>query len=121
MRAKAYRVYLRWWCSGQVVNLTRNPPVFSPLASLVLIYRPTEGMKGCVNLAQPWNRTPDLWCGSVMCYHSAIELPNGYYRYTKKKHKRTVSGLVWKFEERTSAQVSSLSLNRDFKYEDRRQ
>ncbi|GFV28861.1 hypothetical protein TNCV_1545551 [Trichonephila clavipes] len=34
-----------------------------PEASLVLIYRPNvAGMKGRVDLAQPVNRTPDLWC-----------------------------------------------------------
>ncbi|GFY17405.1 uncharacterized protein TNCV_658181 [Trichonephila clavipes] len=33
--------------SDQVVILTRNPPVFSFEASSVLIYRSTEGKKGC--------------------------------------------------------------------------
>ncbi|GFX41415.1 hypothetical protein TNCV_3489561 [Trichonephila clavipes] len=30
-----------------------KPPVFSPQASLILFYRPIEGMKGSVDLAQP--------------------------------------------------------------------
>ncbi|GFT05146.1 hypothetical protein TNCV_531851 [Trichonephila clavipes] len=39
-----------------------RPSVFRPEASLVLIYRPNvAGMKGRVDLAQPVNRTPDLW------------------------------------------------------------
>ncbi|GFW14546.1 hypothetical protein TNCV_2358701 [Trichonephila clavipes] len=39
-----------------------RPSVFKPEASLVLIYRPNvAGMKGRVDLAQPVNRTPDLW------------------------------------------------------------
>ncbi|GFV91033.1 hypothetical protein TNCV_1249151 [Trichonephila clavipes] len=37
-----------------------SPPVLSLQASLVLIYRPTEGMKGLVDLAQPEDRTSDL-------------------------------------------------------------
>ncbi|GFU04437.1 hypothetical protein TNCV_1080051 [Trichonephila clavipes] len=38
-----------------------------PQASLVLIYQPNvAGMKGRVDLAQPVNRTPDLWCGSTI-------------------------------------------------------
>ncbi|GFU51391.1 uncharacterized protein TNCV_4752571 [Trichonephila clavipes] len=40
-------------CFGQVVSLTGKPPVLSSQASLVLMYRLTEGMKGRVNLAQP--------------------------------------------------------------------
>ncbi|GFV07451.1 hypothetical protein TNCV_1738061 [Trichonephila clavipes] len=44
-----------------------------PKASLVLIYRPNvAGMKGRVNLAQPVNRTPDLWRGSTIHYHSIL-------------------------------------------------
>ncbi|GFU49989.1 hypothetical protein TNCV_2362671 [Trichonephila clavipes] len=31
----------------------KPPQCFSPQASLVLIYRPTEGMKGRVDIAQP--------------------------------------------------------------------
>ncbi|GFW24779.1 hypothetical protein TNCV_1960461 [Trichonephila clavipes] len=33
-------------CPNQVVNRKQNPQCFSPQAILVLIYRPTEGMKG---------------------------------------------------------------------------
>ncbi|GFV85750.1 hypothetical protein TNCV_2003701 [Trichonephila clavipes] len=36
-------------------------PVFSSQASLVLIYRSNEEMKGGVNLAQPRILTTDLW------------------------------------------------------------
>ncbi|GFW78488.1 hypothetical protein TNCV_5110291 [Trichonephila clavipes] len=44
-----------------------------PEASLVLIYRPNvAGMKGRVDLVQPVNRTPDLWCGSTIHYHSTL-------------------------------------------------
>ncbi|GFS75823.1 hypothetical protein TNCV_4665001 [Trichonephila clavipes] len=73
MRAKAYCAHLsirnHWTlrcmsrCSDQVVSLKRKPPVFSPQASLVLIYRPT---------AQPKDRTLDLWRGSAIRYHSAM-------------------------------------------------
>ncbi|GFX60811.1 piggyBac transposable element-derived protein 4 [Trichonephila clavipes] len=48
-----------------------KPPVFSSQASLVLLYRAAEWMKGLVALAQPEDRTPNLWCGGVMRYHSA--------------------------------------------------
>ncbi|GFW02519.1 hypothetical protein TNCV_2455351 [Trichonephila clavipes] len=51
-----------------------KPPMFSPQTSFVLIYRPTERVKGCVNLAQPENRVPNLWYGSAMRYHSATGL-----------------------------------------------
>ncbi|GFU54310.1 hypothetical protein TNCV_576861 [Trichonephila clavipes] len=63
MRAKAYCAHLsirdHWalrcmsTCPDQVVSLKRNPQCFSTQASLVLIHRPIEGMKGCVDLAQP--------------------------------------------------------------------
>ncbi|GFX99514.1 hypothetical protein TNCV_3039891 [Trichonephila clavipes] len=44
-----------------------------PEASMVLIYRPNvAGMKGRVDLAQPVNRTPDLWCGSPIYYYSIL-------------------------------------------------
>ncbi|GFX11893.1 hypothetical protein TNCV_2996771 [Trichonephila clavipes] len=46
-----------------------KPPVLSSQASLVLIYRPTEGMKVSINLAHPGVSASDLWCGSVMHYH----------------------------------------------------
>ncbi|GFX54185.1 hypothetical protein TNCV_2338211 [Trichonephila clavipes] len=51
-----------------------RPSVFlSSEASLVLIYRPNvAGMKGRFDLAQPVNRTPDLWCGSTIHYHSIL-------------------------------------------------
>ncbi|GFV53525.1 hypothetical protein TNCV_5087711 [Trichonephila clavipes] len=49
-----------------VVCLKRELQCLRPEASFVLIYRPNvAGMKGRVDLAQPVNRTPDLWCGSV--------------------------------------------------------
>ncbi|GFT88854.1 hypothetical protein TNCV_906681 [Trichonephila clavipes] len=55
MRAKAFCAQLSIQCmsrcSGQVVS--RRETVLSSQASLVLIYRPTESMKGRVNLAQP--------------------------------------------------------------------
>ncbi|GFT97377.1 hypothetical protein TNCV_4838111 [Trichonephila clavipes] len=51
-----------------------KPPVFSPRASLVLLYRPAEGMKGRVNLAQPEDRTLNMCCGSTICYHSAFKM-----------------------------------------------
>ncbi|GFV10991.1 hypothetical protein TNCV_2383091 [Trichonephila clavipes] len=43
----------------QVVSLKRDPQCLSPQASLILIYRPTEEMKGEVDLAQPEDRTMD--------------------------------------------------------------
>ncbi|GFW82119.1 hypothetical protein TNCV_1170281 [Trichonephila clavipes] len=49
-----------------------------PEASLVFIYRPNvAGMKGRVDLAQPVNRTPDLWCGSTIHYHSILFATRG--------------------------------------------
>ncbi|GFW95847.1 hypothetical protein TNCV_5023821 [Trichonephila clavipes] len=48
-----------------------KPPGFSPQESFVFTYRPSEGMKGLFDLAQPGDRTPDLWCGSAIRYHSA--------------------------------------------------
>ncbi|GFV31471.1 hypothetical protein TNCV_3462771 [Trichonephila clavipes] len=49
-----------------VVCLRRDLQCLRPEASLVLIYRPkVAGMQGRVDLAQPVNRTPDLWCGST--------------------------------------------------------
>ncbi|GFU84444.1 hypothetical protein TNCV_1066261 [Trichonephila clavipes] len=53
-------------CPDLVVCLKRDLQCLRPEASLVLIYRPNvAGMKGRVDLAQPVNRTPDLWCGST--------------------------------------------------------
>ncbi|GFX88580.1 retrovirus-related Pol polyprotein from transposon 17.6 [Trichonephila clavipes] len=51
-----------------------RPSVFKTRSKLlVLIYRPNAaGMKGRVDLAQPVNRTPDLWCGSPIHYHSIV-------------------------------------------------
>ncbi|GFV09871.1 hypothetical protein TNCV_3452141 [Trichonephila clavipes] len=54
-------------CPDLVVCLKRDLQCLRPEASLVLIYRPNvAGMKGRVDLAQPVNRTPDLWCGSTI-------------------------------------------------------
>ncbi|GFX06549.1 hypothetical protein TNCV_3017831 [Trichonephila clavipes] len=50
-----------------------RPSVFKTPSKLVLIYRPNVvGMKGRVDLSQPINRTPDLWCGSTIHYHSIL-------------------------------------------------
>ncbi|GFY00190.1 uncharacterized protein TNCV_2835471 [Trichonephila clavipes] len=46
-------------------------PVFSSQASLVLIYRPTEGMKGGVDLAQPRDLSSETGNGIANHYHSA--------------------------------------------------
>ncbi|GFY09463.1 hypothetical protein TNCV_4321421 [Trichonephila clavipes] len=60
-------------CPDLVVCLKRDLQCLRPEASLVLIYRPNvAGMKGRVDLAQPVNRTPDLWCGSTTHYHSIL-------------------------------------------------
>ncbi|GFX91153.1 hypothetical protein TNCV_1245681 [Trichonephila clavipes] len=64
IRAKTYCAHLsvrnQWAlrclirCHDQVVSLKRDPKCFSLQASLVLIYRSTEGgLKGCVDLPQP--------------------------------------------------------------------
>ncbi|GFV77396.1 hypothetical protein TNCV_3759261 [Trichonephila clavipes] len=64
-----------------VVCLKRDLQCLRPEASLVLIYRPNvAGMKGRVDLAQPVNRTPDLWCGSTTRSYSA--LTHGYAHQT---------------------------------------
>ncbi|GFS78045.1 uncharacterized protein TNCV_4548391 [Trichonephila clavipes] len=55
-----------------------RPQCLRPEASLVLIYRPNvAGMKGRVDLAQPVNRTPDMWCGSTINYHSTLFATRG--------------------------------------------
>ncbi|GFU69591.1 hypothetical protein TNCV_1351501 [Trichonephila clavipes] len=60
-------------CPDLVVCLKRDLQCLRSQASLVLIYRPNvAGMKGRVDLAQPVNRTPDLWCGSTIQYHSIL-------------------------------------------------
>ncbi|GFT87550.1 hypothetical protein TNCV_3759891 [Trichonephila clavipes] len=60
-------------CPHLVVFLKRDLQCLRPEASLVLIYRPNvAGMKGRVDRAQPVNRTPDLWCGSTIHYHSIL-------------------------------------------------
>ncbi|GFU04142.1 hypothetical protein TNCV_862881 [Trichonephila clavipes] len=60
-------------CPDLVVCLKRDLQCLRPEASLVLIYRPNvAGMKGRVDLTQPVNRTPDLWCGSTIHYHSIL-------------------------------------------------
>ncbi|GFV48930.1 putative transposable element [Trichonephila clavipes] len=57
-------------CPDLMVGLKRDLQCLRPEASLVLIYRPNvAGMKGRVDIAQPVNRTPDLWCGSTIHYH----------------------------------------------------
>ncbi|GFX66423.1 hypothetical protein TNCV_343971 [Trichonephila clavipes] len=53
----------------QVVSRKRKPPVFSPQASLVLIYLPTEGMKGRVDLFSP--KIEPRTCG-VQARYAAI-------------------------------------------------
>ncbi|GFT77802.1 hypothetical protein TNCV_8141 [Trichonephila clavipes] len=60
-------------CPDLVVCLNRDLHCLRPEGSLVLIYRPNvAGMKGRVDLAQPVKRTPDLWCGSTIHYHSIL-------------------------------------------------
>ncbi|GFX10052.1 hypothetical protein TNCV_4539231 [Trichonephila clavipes] len=60
-------------CPDLVVCLKRDLQCLRPEASLVLIYRPNVAwMRGRVDLAQPINRTPDLWCGSTIHYHSIL-------------------------------------------------
>ncbi|GFV65252.1 hypothetical protein TNCV_4572521 [Trichonephila clavipes] len=60
-------------CPDLVVCLKRDLQCLRPEASLVLIFRPNvAGMKGRVDLAQPVNTTPDLWCGSPIHYHSTL-------------------------------------------------
>ncbi|GFT59619.1 hypothetical protein TNCV_4964781 [Trichonephila clavipes] len=51
-----------------------RPSVFKTRSKLgTHFYRPNvAGMKGRVDLAQPVNRTPDLWCGSTIHYHSIL-------------------------------------------------
>ncbi|GFW37711.1 uncharacterized protein TNCV_4629161 [Trichonephila clavipes] len=66
-------------CPDLVVCLKRDLQCLRPEASLVLIYRPNvAGMKGRVDLAQPVNRTPDLWCGNTIHYHSTLFDGNGH-------------------------------------------
>ncbi|GFY30034.1 hypothetical protein TNCV_4073471 [Trichonephila clavipes] len=61
-------------CPDQVVSLKRDPQCLGPQASLVLIYRyAAVGMKGSIDLAQPWNRT--RICGAEARY--AVARPLG--------------------------------------------
>ncbi|GFW93283.1 hypothetical protein TNCV_2604011 [Trichonephila clavipes] len=62
-------------CPHQVVSLKRDPQYLSPQGSLVLIYRLTAvGMKSCVDLAQPENRT--RICGVETRYATSRPLGN---------------------------------------------
>ncbi|GFS71298.1 histone-lysine N-methyltransferase SETMAR [Trichonephila clavipes] len=65
-----------------VVCLKRDLQSLRRKASLVLIYRPNvAGMKGRVDLAQPVNRTPDLWCGSKIHYNSTLFVDEAWLYY----------------------------------------
>ncbi|GFS86164.1 hypothetical protein TNCV_660541 [Trichonephila clavipes] len=60
-------------CPDLVVCLKRDLQCLRPQASLVLTYRPNAvGVKGRVNLAQTFNRTQDMWCGSTRHYRSTL-------------------------------------------------
>ncbi|GFU71253.1 hypothetical protein TNCV_3782391 [Trichonephila clavipes] len=60
-------------CPDLVVCLKRDLQCLRLQATLVHIYRPNLAvMKGRVDLAQPVNTTPDLWCGSTIQYHSIL-------------------------------------------------
>ncbi|GFY10480.1 hypothetical protein TNCV_2565081 [Trichonephila clavipes] len=60
-------------CPDQVVSLKRDLQCLRPQARFVFIYRPNvAGMKGRVDLAQPVNRTQDLWFRSTIHYHSTL-------------------------------------------------
>ncbi|GFX36045.1 uncharacterized protein TNCV_4215671 [Trichonephila clavipes] len=60
-------------CPDLVVCLKRDLQCLRPEASLVLIYRPNVAeMKDRVDLAQPVNRTPDLWCGNTTRSYSVL-------------------------------------------------
>ncbi|GFT96932.1 hypothetical protein TNCV_5107321 [Trichonephila clavipes] len=81
-------------CPDLVVCLKRDLQCLRPEASLVLIYRPNvAGMKGRVDLAQPVNRTPDLWRGSTIHYHSILF--DGQ-NISDEKQWRTKSAHRWK-------------------------
>ncbi|GFV19997.1 hypothetical protein TNCV_3739801 [Trichonephila clavipes] len=67
MSAKAYCAYLslrylrRWGtCADASGQSDAKPQELSSQTSLVLIYRPTEGMKGSVDLALPEVKTLNL-------------------------------------------------------------
>ncbi|GFU23681.1 uncharacterized protein TNCV_2340861 [Trichonephila clavipes] len=46
-----------------------------------------SGDEGRVDLAQPVNRTPDLWCGSTIYYHSILfDCNRTYYGLTDLKY-----------------------------------
>ncbi|GFU48260.1 hypothetical protein TNCV_4626761 [Trichonephila clavipes] len=60
-------------CPDLEVCLKRDLQCFRPQASLLLVYRPNvAGRKGRVDIAQPVNRTQDLWSGSTIHYHSTL-------------------------------------------------
>ncbi|GFV36304.1 hypothetical protein TNCV_2233511 [Trichonephila clavipes] len=50
-----------------------GPPILSPQASLVLIYRPTAvGMKGWIDFAQTGNRTGTCWSMPLSLGNAAV-------------------------------------------------
>ncbi|GFT58094.1 hypothetical protein TNCV_722721 [Trichonephila clavipes] len=69
-------------CRLKGVNLTRDPQCLRFQTSLVLIYRSTAGeMESGVDLAQPENRTSNLWCGSVeTATHIGIREAEDWFR-----------------------------------------
>ncbi|GFT45105.1 hypothetical protein TNCV_3402061 [Trichonephila clavipes] len=88
-------------CPDLMVCLKRDLQLIRPEASLVLIYRPNVvGMKGRLDVAQPVNRTPDLWCGSTIHYHSTLleenvltDLPDDQHSFSKDKNDECVSNM----------------------------
>ncbi|GFU61741.1 hypothetical protein TNCV_4612191 [Trichonephila clavipes] len=70
-------------CPDLVVCLKRDLQCLRPEASLVLIYRPNvAGMKGRVDLAQPVNRTPDLWSTRGLLATDHVILNHGQVTWT---------------------------------------
>ncbi|GFX59256.1 hypothetical protein TNCV_4304881 [Trichonephila clavipes] len=82
-------------CPDLVVCLKRDLQCLRPEASLVLIYRHNvAGMEVRVDLAQPVNRTPDLWWGGTRHYHSILFVrPDSRLR---RKPKQWSKGGRWK-------------------------
>ncbi|GFU29749.1 hypothetical protein TNCV_4745741 [Trichonephila clavipes] len=61
-----------------------KPPAFSSQASLLLIYRPTEGMKGCIDLTQRGIQTSDLCC-QVICSQFGLAIHQNDHQWAQNE------------------------------------
>ncbi|GFW30832.1 uncharacterized protein TNCV_4089521 [Trichonephila clavipes] len=86
-----------------------RPSVFKTRSKLSTHLRPNvAGMKGRVDLAQPVNRNPDLWCGSTTRSYSSNTQRGKEFRERKKKRKTSIkSNRKRDIKQKNSANSSS--------------